>query len=61
MVGFRVAWAERPSLIALEAEHRVSRYTFTLRIEPAEGSSCIVTAETRAVFRAAPAACTEKP
>lgn len=49
MVGFRVARAERP-LIALEGEHRFSRYTLTLRIEPAEGSSCIVTAEIRAVF-----------
>lgn len=50
MVGFRVARAERPSLIALEGEHRFSRYALTFRIEPAEGSSCIVTAETRAVF-----------
>ncbi len=61
MMGFRVARAERPSLIALKGEHRFSRYTLTLRIEPAEGSSCIVTAETRAVFWAAPAVCTEKP
>jgi hypothetical protein len=50
MVGFRVARAERPSLIALEGEHRFSHYALTFRIEPAEGSSCIVTAETRAVF-----------
>jgi hypothetical protein len=60
MVGFRVARAERPSLIALEGEHRFSRYALTFRIEPAESSSCIVTAETRAVFPGAPAVCTEK-
>lgn len=50
MVGFRVARAERPSLIALEGEHRFSRYTLTFQIEPDDGSSCIVTAETRAAF-----------
>jgi hypothetical protein len=50
MVGFRVARAERPWLIALEGEHRFSRYTLTFHIEPAEDSSCIVTAETRATF-----------
>ncbi len=50
MVGFRVARAERPSLIALEGEHRFSRYALTFRIEPADGSACTVTAETRAVF-----------
>jgi hypothetical protein len=50
MVGFRVARAERPSLIALEGEHRFSRYTLTFQIEPSDGSSCIVTAETRATF-----------
>ena len=50
MVGFHVARAERPTLIALEGEHRFSRYTLTFRIEPADGSLCTVTAETRAAF-----------
>jgi hypothetical protein len=50
IVGFRVARAERPLLIALEGEHRFSRYTLTFQIELTDCSSCIVTAETRAVF-----------
>jgi hypothetical protein len=50
MVGFHVAKAERPSLIALEGEHRFSRYALTFRIEPAEESRCVVRAETRAAF-----------
>lgn len=50
MVGFHVARAERPSLIALEGEHRFSRYALTFQIEPTDSSSCIVTAETRATF-----------
>jgi hypothetical protein len=33
MVGFRVARAERPSLTALEGEHRFSRYALTFRAE----------------------------
>lgn len=49
IVGFRVA-AERPSLVSLVGEHRFSRYALIFRIEPAGGSSCIVTAETRAAF-----------
>lgn len=49
-VGFRVARAERPQLIALEGEHRFSRYALTFHIEPADSSSCIVKAETRAAF-----------
>jgi hypothetical protein len=51
VVGFRVARVEQPSLIALEGEHRFSRYALTFKIEPADGSSSIVTAETRAAFR----------
>lgn len=50
MVGFRMARAERPSVIALEGEHRFSRYALIFQIEPDDGSSCIVTAETRAAF-----------
>jgi hypothetical protein len=50
MVGFHVTQAERPLLIALEGEHRFSRYALTFRIEAAEGSRCVVKAETRAAF-----------
>jgi hypothetical protein len=50
IVGFRVARAEWPSLIALEGEHRFSRYALIFEIGPAEGSFCIVKAETRAAF-----------
>lgn len=50
IVGFRVARAERPVLIALEGEHRFSRYALTFRIEPTGGSHCVVKAETRAAF-----------
>jgi hypothetical protein len=50
IVGFHIARAERPSLIALEGEHRFSRYALTFHIEPLDGSSCIVKAETRAAF-----------
>ncbi|HEX3391952.1 MAG TPA: hypothetical protein VHS55_05275 [Solirubrobacteraceae bacterium] len=50
MVGFHVAQAEHPSLIALEGEHRFSRYALTFRIEPADASRCVVKAETRAAF-----------
>jgi len=50
IVGFRVARAQRPSLIALEGEHRFSRYALTFHIEPTDGSGCIVRAETRAAF-----------
>lgn len=50
IVGFRVARAERPSLIVLEGEHRFSRYALTFQVEHAGVSSCIVKAETRAAF-----------
>lgn len=50
MIGFHVARAERPSLIALEGKHRFSRYALTFQIEPTDGSGCVVTAETRAAF-----------
>jgi hypothetical protein len=50
MVGFRVAQAKRPSLIALEGEHRFSRYALTFRIEAAAESRCVVKAETKAAF-----------
>ncbi len=50
IVGFRVAQAERPSLIVLEGEHRFSRYVLSFQIEPADDSSSIVKAETRAAF-----------
>ena len=50
IVGFRVARAERPSLIAFEGQHRLSRYALSFRIEPAGDTSCIVKAETRAAF-----------
>lgn len=50
MVGFHVAQAERPSLIALAGEHRFSRYALTFHIEHADGLRCIVKAETRAAF-----------
>src|SRR5690242_4312259 len=38
IVGFHVARAERPSLIALAGKRRFSRYALTFRIEPADGS-----------------------
>ncbi len=60
IVGFRVAWAERPQLIALEGEHRFSRYALTFRIEPTDSSSCIVKAETRAASQTAPGASIEQ-
>lgn len=50
MVGFHVARAERSSLIELEGEHRFSRYALTFRVEPSDGSRCVVHAETRATF-----------
>jgi len=51
IVGFRVARAERPSLIVLAGEHRYARYSLTLRIEPVgDGRASRLTAETRAVF-----------
>jgi len=50
MVGFHVARAERPSLIALEGSHRFSRYALTFRVESAPGGGCVVEAETRAAF-----------
>jgi hypothetical protein len=50
MVGFHVAKVERPSLIALAGEHRFSRYALTFHIEHADGSRCVVKAETRAAF-----------
>ncbi|HSZ04250.1 MAG TPA: nuclear transport factor 2 family protein, partial [Solirubrobacteraceae bacterium] len=34
IVGFRVARAERPSLIVLTGWHRFARYSLTLRVEP---------------------------
>ena len=46
LVGFRVARAEPPSQLALEGEHRFSRYALTFDIEPAEG------AENRSLLRA---------
>lgn len=50
IIGFHVARAEPPSLIALEGEHRFSRYALTFRIEQADESRCVVQAETRAAF-----------
>jgi hypothetical protein len=50
MVGFRVALAERPSLIALAGEHRFSTYALIFHIEHVDRSRSIVKAETRAAF-----------
>lgn len=50
VVGFRVAEALRPSLIALEGEHRFSRYALTFRIEPSGATTSRLSAETRARF-----------
>jgi hypothetical protein len=50
VVGFRVAEALRPSLVALEGEHRFSRYALTFRIEPSDTAATRLTAETRAAF-----------
>jgi hypothetical protein len=45
VVGFHVAHAERPLVIALQGEHRFSRYELRFVIEPGA-----LRAETRAVF-----------
>jgi hypothetical protein len=50
IVGFHVAQAELPSLIALAGEHRFSRYALSFRIERTGESRCVVKAETRAAF-----------
>lgn len=50
LVGFRVAGAERPTLVALEGRHRFARYTLTFRIDPVEDGSSRLSAETRAAF-----------
>lgn len=51
IIGFRIARAERPSLVELAGEHRYSSYSLTFRIEPApDAPGSLLTAETRAVF-----------
>lgn len=50
LVGFRVARAERPTLVELEGRHRFARYTLTFRIDPAGDHTSRLSAETRAVF-----------
>jgi hypothetical protein len=50
LVGFRVAGAERPTLVELEGRHRFARYTLTFRIDPVGDGSSRLSAETRAAF-----------
>lgn len=49
IVGFRVARAERPSLVELAGHHRFSRYSLTFTIEPA-GRASRLRATTHAAF-----------
>lgn len=48
--GFHVARAMRERELSLEGRHRFSTYALTFRLEPVEGNSTSVTAESRAAF-----------
>jgi hypothetical protein len=50
VVGFRVARAEAPKLLALEGEHRFARYSLTFRLDQRSVDQTTVRAETRAAF-----------
>jgi hypothetical protein len=50
IVGFRVSRADAPLELALEGEHRFSRYALTFRLEALPGGRSRVRAETRAAF-----------
>ena len=51
LTGFRVASAEPPSRLALEGEHRFSRYALTFDVEPiGDGSRSRLSATTDAAF-----------
>jgi hypothetical protein len=50
VVGFRVAAAEAPTRLALEGEHRFSRYALIFHVDPLSDGQCRVRAETRAEF-----------
>jgi hypothetical protein len=50
VVGFRVVRANRPTLLALEGEHRYSRYALTFRLEELGPGRTEVRAETHAEF-----------
>jgi hypothetical protein len=48
--GFRVVAAEPPALLALEGEHRFSRYSLTIRLDELADGTSRLRAETRAAF-----------
>jgi Protein of unknown function (DUF2867) len=48
--GFRVARADAPVELALEGEHRFSRYALIFRLEALSGDRSRVRAQTRAAF-----------
>ena len=50
IVGFRVARAVRPAELALEGQHRFSRYALIFRIDPLGPGRSRLRAETRAEF-----------
>jgi hypothetical protein len=50
IAGFKVAATKAPSLLALEGEHRFSRYALVFHLDPLPGERCHVRAETRAEF-----------
>lgn len=49
-MGFRVVRAEAPHELALEGEHRFSRYALTFRVDDLGPGRSRVRAETRAAF-----------
>ena len=51
LLGFRGTRAEPAAELALEGEHRFSRYGLVFRIEPVGGARARLCAETRAAFR----------
>jgi hypothetical protein len=48
--GFRVAQSEPPGLLALEGEHRFSRYSLTFRLDELPDGTSRLCAETHAAF-----------
>ena len=48
--GFRVADSQPPSLLALEGEHRFSRYSLTFRLDQLPDGTSRLRAQTRAEF-----------
>jgi len=50
ITGFRIASAEAPVELALEGQHRFSRYALILHVDALPGDGSRVRAETRATF-----------